>query len=352
MLLLDVLHHPERRTRPRDGSLPEHAFAERRKRQARLPFGYLGTRRKFVDERVRLGCVRGEPRHRLVDGGEARLYAPQLRADEIPGVALVGIGLVLDEGEPLFRDVSVYLAAWQGEQRADIPPRALAHAAQSLYPRAAQHAHEHGLGLVVGVVGERHEIALPRRDQPVEDGISEFAGSLFEGEFVALGIRRRVHAHRAETYAALPAERRRELRVADGALSPYPVLDMDGEKVRARREHEIRERDRIPPARKGERYARPLGKRETKPLSVHRFHILSIEQARALVHPGAEAREPVIRCNTSSTPRYCPRSRRTRREESPRWSRTSRRWRPTPCRRARRARGCCSARTRRICRTI
>ena len=93
------------------------------------------------------------------------------------------------------------------EQRADLLSLARLHGREAVEPRAAQDAHEHRLGLVVGVMSRREDVRADARHRLPEECVAQFARC----KLYRLALRARSRGHIAvpdETrHAALLAER-------------------------------------------------------------------------------------------------------------------------------------------------
>ena len=103
--------------------------------------------------------------------------------------------------------VSEDLRSPRKEQRADLLSLARLHGREAVEPRAAQDAHEHRLGLVIGVMSRREDICADARHRLPKERVTQFARRKLER--LALRARSRGHITVPDEagHAALLAER-------------------------------------------------------------------------------------------------------------------------------------------------
>ncbi len=238
----------------------------RRQRRKRTPVEHRAVVR--VDDQRVLRVERGEivlqrRSLRLVIGGArecCRITGKRrgesrrdLVANEIALQRHVGVGLVLDPGEPARLGVGGDCRIGQREERTQqcrsrrqaAEPR---HRGKAMRTRTAQQLQEQRFGLVAGVMGEHDKCGL----RLGEHAIARRAGRRLRSEVGSTIDAHAVHDQRHRALRALRHAERRPL-VRPGR---EPVMDMDGGQrhaMRGRRgRHRIEQHHRIAAARQGD----------------------------------------------------------------------------------------------------
>lgn len=125
-------------------------------------------------------------------------HAGQQRPQRVAGIAGIAIGGVLDPRERMGPGIGFDVAARHVQPGAQQCHAALArhrHGRQAVEPGAAQQLQQHGLGLVVEVVGGQQEGGAGLGAERVERGVTGFARGFLDA---ATGICGHPHAPHAE----------------------------------------------------------------------------------------------------------------------------------------------------------
>ena len=170
----------------------------------------------------------------------ARVALAEQRRDaqpqEIAREGVRGIAFILDPFQAVLARVGGNRLARHIEQRAHerapMKARALRHATRPARPGAAQQVHEHGLGLIVELVGEREHIERQLGERRI--------ARLARGLFVSLG---HPHAAHGEWHTELAAQPPAEAHPAIGVRA-QAVMDVRRRHLLALRQR-MQQHDRI-----------------------------------------------------------------------------------------------------------
>ena len=219
---------------------------------------------EVLRQRVEAILVSAQQPARTRDGiGKGGIELPQHGrdgvADAVAAVIVKLVRAVLDVGRAACGEVFHDLRAGEEKQRADDPSPPRRDAAEALRPGPAGKVEEHGLGVVVGVVGGGDEVEALFLRRFFQEGVAQSARRLLEPLARFPGQGRDVGVPGEAGDAPFAAVRLDEGAVAQALRAADAVLEVrGGDLIVARPAQQREQTHRVRPAGHGAEHARAL----------------------------------------------------------------------------------------------
>ena len=177
--------------------------------------------------------VGAEVAHRVREPGnkgrvELLQQGDDLVAEPVPGVGGVGVGAVLHVGEGMLPQVGQDLGPGGGEKGPDQLPPPGADTSEALEAAAPDEVEEHGLHVVVGVVGGGDEASPQLFRRLFQKVIAQGPGGLLDTGPTALGLSGDISGAHHAGHLPLPAQLFHKGGVPVGLRPPETVIEMGG----------------------------------------------------------------------------------------------------------------------------